>query len=109
MAYAGTTAASTAQNVPRPVTGSLVNANNATTEAYDGYNLWIYNSTHSTTQLTDSNFFSDAYYVGMRQGDVLLGTCNTGSSVGVFVGVLGAVTTDGAALASTGGILSSTR
>lgn len=109
MSYAGTTAASTVTNPPRPVTASLINANNNTTEANDGYNLWIYNSTHSTTQLTDTAFFTDAYYIGMRQGDILIGHTNTGSSIGVYVGVLGAVTTAGAALASTGGILSSTR
>jgi hypothetical protein len=83
--------------------------NQNTTEAYNGRRVWLYNSSHSTTQLTDTAFFTDAYYIGMKQGDVVFGTCNTGSSVGVFMGVLGAVTTAGAALASTGGILSSTR
>jgi hypothetical protein len=59
--------------------------------------------------MTDANFFSDAYYLGMKQGDIVMGCQATGSSVGVYMGVLGAVTTAGAALASTGGILSSTR
>lgn len=110
MAYAGTTAGSTTTNPPMafgpPALGGV---NNNTTEAYNGRRVWLYNSSHSTTQLTDTAFFSDAYYIGMKQGDIVFGTCNTGSSVGVFMGVLGAVTTAGAALASTGGIMSSTR
>ena len=110
MAYAGTTAGSTTTNPPLsfgpPALGGI-NAN--TTEAYAGLRVWLYNSSHSTTQLTDTAFFTDAYFIGMKQGDIVFGTQNTGSSVGVYMGVLGAVTTAGAALASTGGILSSTR
>lgn len=110
MAYAGTTAGSTSTNPPMACFApALGGVNPNTTEAYAGRRVWLYNSTHSTTQLTDTAFFTDAYYLGMKQGDILFGTCNTGSSVGVFMGVLGAVTTAGAALASTGGILSSTR
>ena len=110
MAYAGTTAASTVTNPPMSLNApALGGVNPNTTEAVNGRRVWLYNSTHSTTQLSDTNFFTDAYYIGMKRGDILIGTCNTGSSVAVFVGVLGAVTTNGAALASTGGILSSTR
>ena len=110
MAYAGTTAASTVTNPPLafgpPALGG-VNPN--TTEAYSGLRVWLYNSTHSSSQLLDTAFFTDAYYIGMKQGDIVFGTQNTGSSIGVFMGVLGAVTTAGAALASSGGVMSSTR
>ena len=110
MAYAGTTAGSTSTNPPMACFApALGGVNGNTTEAYNGRRVWLYNSTHSSSQLTDTAFFADAYYLGMKQGDIVMGTQNTGSSVGVYMGVLGAVTTAGAALASTGGILSSTR
>jgi len=107
MAYAGTTA--TLPNPPVPIVGNLISINANTTAHGQGMNVWLYNSCHSSSQLTDANFFADAHYIGMKRGDIVFGAQATGSSVGVYMGVLGAVTTAGAALASTGGILSSTR
>ncbi len=46
--------------------------------------------------------------VPLKQGDMIMGACATGSSVCVYVGVIGAVTTAGAAIASTGGSMTST-
>jgi hypothetical protein len=111
MSYQGTTAASTNTNPPMAMWApALGGVNRNTTEAYKGRRVWLYNSTHSTTQMSESTgFFTDAFYIGMKQGDIVIGTQNTGSSVGVFMGVIGAVTTAGGSLASTGGILSSTR
>ena len=110
MAYRGTTAASTLTNPPLafgpPALGG-VNPN--TTEAYVGRRVWLYSSTHGTSELLSTTFFTDAYYMGMKQGDLMMGFSNTGSSVAVFVGVIGPVSTAGAGLASSGGYLSSTR
>lgn len=110
MTYRGTTAASTLTNPPMAMFApALGGINRNTTEAYAGRRLWLYNSTHGTTEIMTTGFFTDAYYMGMKQGDIVLGFSNTGSSVAVFMGVIGAVTTNGAAIASTGGYLSSTR
>lgn len=113
MAYSGATAASSVANPPVRIGGYLGSGANTTAfgvaAGAGAKSLWMYNSSHSSTQLTDTAFFSDAYYLGMKQGDLVVAACNTGSSASVCMGVLGAVTTAGAALASTGGILSSTR
>lgn len=109
MAYAGATAASSLTNPPMRIAGGLGGINENSTATGGGRGVWLYNSSHSTTQMTDSNFFSDAYYLGMKQGDIVMGVNSTGSSAAVYMGAVGAVTTAGAALASTGGILSSTR
>lgn len=109
MAYSGTTAASSVSNPPVRLVGTVGGGLNTLSTAGTGGSLWLYNSSHSSTQLTDTNFFTDAYYMGMRQGDLVFFCGSTGSSAGVGFGILGAVTTSGAALASTGGIVSSTR
>lgn len=109
MAYSGTTAASSVSNPPIRYGGTLGGGLNTLSTAGTGGSLWLYNSSHSSTQLTDTNFFTDAYYIGMKQGDLVFFCGSTGSSAGVGFGILGAVTTSGAALASTGGIVSSTR
>jgi len=109
MTYSGSTAASSLANPPMRIAGGLGGVSEQSTASGGGRGVWLYNSSHSTTQLTDTAFFTDAYYLGMKQGDIVMGAQATGSSVGVYMGVVGAVTTAGAALASTGGILSSTR
>jgi hypothetical protein len=113
MAYSGATAASSLANPPVRIGGYLGSGANTTAfgvaAGLGAKSLWMYNSSHSSTQLTDTAFFSDAYYLGMKQGDLVVAACNAGSSASVCMGVLGAVTTAGAAFASTGGILSSTR
>ena len=109
MAYNGTTAASSVANPPMRIAGALGGLLNHTSTSGTGGSLWFYGSTNSSTQLTDTDFFSDAYYMGMKKGDVMIFSGSTGSSGFVGVGIVGAVTTSGAALASTGGILSSTR
>jgi hypothetical protein len=112
MSYSGTTAASTVANPPVCIGGYLGLGPNSTASAAAGSwgkSLWLYNSSHSSTQLTDSNFFSDAQALGMKMNDIVMAVCNTGSSVSIVIGVLSSVTSDGANLASTGGILSSTR
>ena len=113
MSYSGTTAATTLSNPPVRLTGYLGLGPNSTASAAAGEwgrSLWLYNSSHSSTQLTDTGFFSDAKALGMKQNDIVMAVCNTGSSVSIVIGVLSSLSTAGAAnLASTGGILSSTR
>jgi hypothetical protein len=109
MSYAGTTAAT--PNPPTAISQPLTRGTTATGLGFTSNkpSLWFYSSTNLTTDMTASNFFSDAFYIGMRQGDVVMGAQYTSAnSSGIaFVGVVGAVTTAGAAL-STGGTMTST-
>ena len=109
MTYVGATAASSVANPPMKIAGGMTGLGVQSTASGGGRQVWLYNSSHSTTQLTDANFFTDAYYLGMKMGDIVMGTQATGSSVGVYMGALSSVTTAGANLATTGAILSSTR
>lgn len=112
MAYSGTTAASTLANPPLAIAegmaGRITNSSSATVGG--GSKLWLYTSTNLTTDMTVANFFSDAYYIGMKQGDLVIGcqASSAGSTTMLsFVGTVGAVSTAGAAL-STGGTMTST-
>lgn len=97
MAYSGTTAATTVANPPIQLTKGLGGGVQSGSTGGTGTGLWFYSSTNGTTEVHASNFFTDAYYLGMKAGDVVIGVSNTGSSAHVWVGVLGAVTTSGAA------------
>ena len=72
--------------------------------------VWLYSSTNLTTDLTASGFFSDGYTLGMRPGDLVLGSQYTsaGSSAITFQGTIASVTTGGAASLSTGSLMTST-
>ena len=109
MAYFGTTAATSASNPPMKIGGGFGGTIQGSTTTGGGMACWFYSSTNLTTDMTASNFFTDARRLGMNQGDLVLGTqfTSAGSSVISFMDVLGAVTTSGAAL-STGGTMSST-
>ena len=107
MAYSGATAASSVANPPQCISQPLTRGTSALTG--NKPQLWLYSSTNLTTDLTGANFFTDAWYLGMRPGDIINGTQYTsaGSSVISYQGSIGAVTTAGAAL-STGGTMTST-
>lgn len=114
MAYNGSTAASTLANPPvlmfAGVGGRVLN-NGSTlggSGAGMGLQMWMYSSTDSSTAPFAANYFTDAKALGMRAGDVVLQVGATGSTVGVSLNVLGAVSTSGAAYASTGAQISST-
>jgi len=109
MAYSGATAASSLANPPMRVAGGLGGINQTSTAYGGGRSMWMYGSSHASTDLVSANFFSDAYYLGMKQGDAVLCVSATavGSSALIVLGVLGAVTTAGAAL-STGSYITST-
>ena len=109
MAYNGTTAASSVANPPVMIARALGGGANSLTTGGTGMGLWMYNSSAGSSDSLASNYFSDAYYLGMKQGDVVIMAGCSGSSQYLTIGVLGAVTTNGASIASTGGSLSSTR
>jgi len=105
MAYKGSTELSSVANPPRCITAGMWGKRSTTVlpSSVGGQNLWLYNTTESCTDLVTASFFTDAFYIGMRQGDIVMGAFTTGSSVSWYAGVIGAVTTAGAAIASSGG------
>ena len=113
MAYKGTTELSSVQNPPRNLTAANIWGQRSTSvissSKIRGQGVWLYNTTDGATEMTSAAYFLDAYYIGMKPGDLIMGAIDTGSSLSVYVGVIGAVTTAGAAIASSGGLLSSTR
>lgn len=108
MAYNGATAASSVANPPMRIAGGMGGVSQQSTASGGGRGVWFYNSSNGSTQLQDANFFTDAKYLGMQAGDLVLFVVATGSSIGCGLGVMGAVTTAGGAFASTGGSLTST-
>lgn len=109
MAYIGTTAASSIANPPRPV-APLDAARIASTGSPMAARLWLYASTGTSTDPFTSNFFVDGYYLGMKQGDVVIcvnQTSTVASSQQLSLGIVGAVSTAGTQL-STFSFISST-
>lgn len=113
MAYSGTTAASSVANPPNQiarVVGGRLSASSSAS-AGGGGGLWLYNSTNLTTDMTAAGFFAEAGSMGMKQGDIVMGVqaSSAGSTTQIaYLGVLGAVSTAGAAALSTGGTMTST-
>ena len=103
MAYLGTTAASSLQNPPR-ILAPMDSARIDSTAGPIHARLWLYASTgaNSTDPFT-ANYFVDAKFIGMKQGDIMIyshknSTVATSSIVGM--GIVGAVSTDGACLST---------
>jgi hypothetical protein len=73
MAYMSST--TTAPNVPSLVSQSINAISNASSDkatTNDGPpRLWIYNSTHISSDIAVANFFTDGYALGLRLGDLL--------------------------------------
>jgi hypothetical protein len=107
MSYSGSTA--TSPNPPVCITGGLGVGRGSSALTGNNRNLWYYISTNKTTDLKGSAFFTDGWYLGMRPGDMVIGTqySSAGSSVISFVASVKTVTTGGASLA-TGSIMTST-
>lgn len=106
MAYKGSTELSSVANPPSVLWAGGIWGIRSTTvlpSSVGGQNIWRYNSTDSCTDMVTANFFLDGFYLGMRQGDVILGSFTTGSSVSAYLGVIGPVTTAGCNIASSGG------
>lgn len=103
MAYLGTTAGTSVQNPPRiiaPVDTARIGSSAGPIAA----RLWLYASTEAnSTAAFVANYFTDAKAIGMRDGDVVIyvhrnSTVTTSAIVGM--GVVGAVSTDGACLST---------
>ena len=107
MAYSGSTAAT--PNPPICVTGGIGKGRGSSALTGQNKSLWMYISSDASTDIVASNYFTDGWYLGIRPGDVLLGTQYTtaGSSVITFQASFATVTTAGASL-STGGLMTST-
>jgi len=112
MAYVGSTAASSVANPPNRIDNSLLSQRNFkdSTSVAEGGSLWTYTSSNLSTDLSASNFFTDAARLGMRNGDILISaTYSTQSSTGhiLAIGMITGVSTSGANV-STGGTITST-
>ena len=118
MAYLGSTQASSVANPPRCIVPRFIGGKAASTQLStavgtnvyqeQGGALWLYMSSHGSTEVQDTNFFTDAWYLGMRPGDMLMGMQWTtlGSSLVFYMGGIRSVSTAGANL-STGGTITS--
>lgn len=124
MAYSGTTAASSVSNPPICLIRGIGGTANTTAFGSGGAagsttygnnvpmpGLWIYTSSHSATEASSGTnsgtFFTDAWNLGMRTGDVVIMVGTTGSSMGVAMGVITVANSSGGYL-STGAQISST-
>lgn len=107
MAYQGSTAASSVANPPVYIGGriggpKLASSTGSSTLSL-GRGVWLYQSTDSSTLVTASGYFTDAYYLGMKQNDVVICVSQSSAAAGqtLNIAALGAVTTSGAGLSST--------
>lgn len=111
-----TTAYSTSSN-PAVLAWSAIGIGRGST-ALTGNNRqeWVYNSTNLTTDISaaaNQPFFTDGFYLGMRPGDLVVGTQYTSAGATGATGVITfqasviAVTTAGASV-STGSMMTST-
>jgi len=66
MSYLGSTQSSSLANPPRRIAGGL-----------GGQSVWLYNSTDPSTDVATAGYFTDGYQLGMKIGDVVIGTCAT--------------------------------
>ena len=124
MAYLGSTQATSLANPPVCINpGVIARGNPGSTAlstaipsdgsrsayATQGGATWRYVSSHGSTEVCDTAFFSDAWYIGIRPGDRLEGLqwTTAGSSLVSYSGYFASVSTAGANL-TTGGIITST-
>ena len=120
MSYSGSTAGSTLANPPVLISSGMskIALNNGSTingtAKGSGTQLWIYTSTNSATEASSGTnsgaFFSDAYNLGMKNGDVVIMVGATAATtVGLAIGVIQGITSTGAGgYMSTGSQVSST-
>jgi hypothetical protein len=79
MAYSGSTAASSVANPPALVSGQLTRSSSLGPNLHGG-SVWSYQSADGSTVTSASNYFTDAWYLGIRPGDHIMGSYS--SSVG---------------------------
>ena len=130
MGYQSSTTGSTIANVPIKVAYGGLAAGGYSTSGNQGLlstntsaygpvtkaanSIWVYNTTDASTLLISTTYFTDAQLLGMRMGDIVMGTAAASSAPGsanniMYVGSLSQVTTAGAGIASTAAMLQSTR
>jgi hypothetical protein len=112
MAYQGTTHATPNPPMAYPAPGlwGARSTNIVTSTNIVGQQLWRYNTTDATTAIIGTSiYFTDAKGLGMKEGDIVFGSIDTGTSVHMYAGIIGVVSTGGAGIASTNGYISSTR
>lgn len=108
MAYSGTTSATTNYNPPIQI-GRGVGGANAVTTGGGGRGLWLYATSDESTNLISTTYFTDGLQLGFKRGDIIISVHATGSSIGLSIGVIGTVSTLGCGVASSGGMISSSR
>ena len=111
MSYAGTTAST--PNPPQVISAAGIwgqrSTDVVTSTNIVGRQVWLYNTTDGTTELISTAYFTDAQELGMKEGDLIFGSIDTGSSVHMYGGIIGVVSSAGAGISSTNGYISSTR
>ena len=109
MAYKGSTSLSSDANPPRAMFAGMWGARstNVLPSTLGGQNVWLYNTTDGSSATIDANWFVDGFFLGMKEGDLIMGAATTGSSVSFYAGVIGPVTTAGCNVNSTGAMVGS--
>ena len=87
MSYSGATAASSLANPPVPIASALYRMSDTSSTAGPqprGAQLWWYCSSNATSDVSAANAITDGYYLGMRPGDVMIGSyfSSLGSTTG---------------------------
>lgn len=119
MSYSGTTAATTLANPPVLISSGIARKTLTVGSTINGagggagLQLWLYTSTNSGTEASSGTnsgtFFSDAWTLGMRNGDIVMMVGTTGSTLGLTIGAVQGITSTGAGgYISTGSMISST-
>ena len=73
MAYAGSTAASSLANPPALTAGGRLTRGSSLGSNPRGGQHWDYRSADGSTVTSAANYFTDAWYLGMRPGDIIHG------------------------------------
>lgn len=107
MAYSGSTAAT--PNPPVLIASGIGIGRGSSALTGNNKQVWLYTSTNLTTDITAANFFTDGWYLGMRPGDIVMGSQYTsaGSSVVSFIGSISSGSTAGMGI-STASLMTST-
>lgn len=116
MSYQSSTVQSTLSNPPVLMFSAVGIGRGSTALTGNNRQEWYYNSTNLSTDIfaaAAQPFFTDGYYLGIRPGDIIIGTQYTSAGATGATGVITfqasviAVTTGGASV-STGSAITST-
>jgi hypothetical protein len=97
-------------NPPVPAMGSLTRASTGD-NLWPAPQLWLYRSTHRTSEFDDTGFFSNGFSLGMRVGDLMLAShvSSHGSTViAVSLALVSGISTAGAVTVIGSTVVSST-